>query len=400
MTAVDEAGRSAQKNGSSGVAAGAAFYTRLPAQADFDRVADPGAYAPLPSDWVLGVADVVTSTTAIAAGRYKAVNTAGAAVISALSNALGTLDFPFVFAGDGAAFAVPGTDAGVAEVALAATMAWVRRVLGLELRGGLVGVDAIRAAGRDLRVARFAASPEVAYAMFSGGGRDWAEAELKAGRLPAPQAPPAAEPDLSGLSCRFDDIAAEHGCILSLIVKPAGRPDDPGFLSALAEVLSDAEAGEGAMRPLSAERLAIHWPPPGLAWEAEIFGARGWPPVLRQGAAVLRTLAVRWAWGRARVGRFEAARYRRELVENSDFRKFDDGLLMTIDCTPLVADRIESHLLAAQQRMSIRFGLHRQDKAQITCVVPSALRPDHVHFVDGAAGGYAMAARDLKRRSA
>ena len=56
---------------------------------------------------MLGLSDIVRSTAAIAAGRYKAVNTAAAAVIAAVANALGDEDFPFVFGGDGASIALP-----------------------------------------------------------------------------------------------------------------------------------------------------------------------------------------------------------------------------------------------------------------------------------------------------
>ena len=42
------------------------------------------------------------------------------------------------------------------------------------------------------------------------------------------------------------------------------------------------------------------------------------------------------------------------------------------------------------------YGTHRQYQALMTCLVPSPLRDDHVHFVDGAAGGYASAAIKLK----
>ncbi len=108
-------------------------------------------------------------------------------MISAVSNALGTLDFPFVFTGDGASFAVGPDEVAGAEAALAATIAWVGSELGLALRGALVSVRAIRAAGADLRIARVAASANVDYAMFAGGGRDWAERELKAGRLDRPR---------------------------------------------------------------------------------------------------------------------------------------------------------------------------------------------------------------------
>jgi len=44
----------------------------------------------------------------------------------------------------------------------------------------------------------------------------------------------------------------------------------------------------------------------------------------------------------------------------------------------------------------LRFGLHRQGAALLTCIVQSALRSDHLHFLDGAAGGYAAAASRLK----
>ena len=89
----------------------AAFFTAVPPMAAFDRIGDLHHFVPLPDDWMIGVADVVGSTRAIADGRYKAVNMAGASVISAVSNALGTLDFPYIFAGDGASFAVAAPEA-------------------------------------------------------------------------------------------------------------------------------------------------------------------------------------------------------------------------------------------------------------------------------------------------
>jgi hypothetical protein len=97
-----------------------------------------------------------------------------------------------------------------------------------------------------------------------------------------------------------------------------------------------------------------------------------------------------------RVGGFDPARYNRQLVENTDFRKFDDGLRMTLDCTPDFADRVEALLMTAEAGGIARCGTHRQAAALMTCFVPSATRSDHVHFVDGATGGYAAAARIVK----
>ena len=83
------------------------FFGTLPIFAEFEGVADVSNYRPLPDNWALATADIVGSTGAIEAGRYKSVNMAGASVISALLNALGRRDLPFVFGGDGALVAFP-----------------------------------------------------------------------------------------------------------------------------------------------------------------------------------------------------------------------------------------------------------------------------------------------------
>ncbi|MCC8938256.1 DUF3095 family protein, partial [Bradyrhizobium sp. Arg68] len=95
------------------------FYGGIPVFRGFARLMDPALYAPLPDDWSVGVADIVESTKAIAAQRYKAVNMAGAAVVAAVTNALEGREFPFVFGGDGASFAIAPADFDKAREALA-----------------------------------------------------------------------------------------------------------------------------------------------------------------------------------------------------------------------------------------------------------------------------------------
>ena len=118
------------------------FYATVPIRRGFRSLMDPAQYTPLPDDWMVGIADIVESTKAIAEKRYKAVNMAGAAVIAAVTNALGGREFPFVFGGDGASFAVAPGDADTAREALAATAAWADGELGLTLRVALVPVAA------------------------------------------------------------------------------------------------------------------------------------------------------------------------------------------------------------------------------------------------------------------
>src|SRR6478672_3114489 len=96
------------------------FYEQVPVFRGFPRLMDDSLYRPLPDDWLIGSADVVNSTKAIQENRYKAVNMAGAAVIASVSNALGR-EFPFVFGGDGASFAVSPKWAEASRAALAST---------------------------------------------------------------------------------------------------------------------------------------------------------------------------------------------------------------------------------------------------------------------------------------
>src|SRR5450432_2048937 len=197
---------------------GEPFYGSIPVFRGFGSLMDPALYSPLPDDWSIGIADVVESTKAIAEQRYKAVNMAGASVIAAITNALDGREFPFVFGGDGASFAVAPADLERARAALAATATWVQESLNLVLRVALVPVSSVRAQGLDVRVARFAPSPNLSYAMFSGGGLGWAEASMKRGEFSVSMAPPDTQPDLTGLSCRFEEIPAMRWLILSVLI--------------------------------------------------------------------------------------------------------------------------------------------------------------------------------------
>ena len=224
------------------------FYAGLPVFSDFTQITDETRFAPLPDGWIVGAADVVQSTKAIAENRYKAVNMAGAAVIVAVTNALHGRDFPFVFGGDGASFAVSPADAPMARQALAETATWVNENLDLRLRIGMIPVADIRKAGFDVRVARYAPSPHIAIAMFSGGGLAWADAAIKRGEIAVPPAAPGAHPDLSGLSCRYELIPSQRGQVLSLVMAPGPKATLETFRTAVEAITRIVEKTPDASR--------------------------------------------------------------------------------------------------------------------------------------------------------
>ncbi len=371
------------------------FYGGIPVFRGFASLMDPALYSPLPDGWSIGVADIVESTRAIAEARYKAVNMAGAAVIAAVTNALEGREFPFVFGGDGASFAVSPDDLAAARAALAATASWVRDDLDLAMRVALVPIAAVRAQGLDVRVARFGPSPNLSYAMFSGGGLGWAEAAMKRGEFAVEVAPSGTQPDLTGLSCRFEEIPSARGLILSVLVVPTRNADAGAFRKVIEDIIALVERSPDAGRPVPTGGPPLRWPPAGVEFEAR--AQRGGSLFRRRAGVLAHTLfaylIMRYG---IKVGGFVPKTYVQQVVENSDFRKYDDGLRMILDCTSELERALTRRLGQAASAGVVRYGLHRQDAAMMTCFTPSALRSDHVHFIDGARGGYASAATALK----
>jgi hypothetical protein len=322
------------------------------------------------------------------------VNLAGAATISATANALDGDLVLFMFSGDGARFAIPPQHQDLARQALASVRAWASRDLDLDLRVGMVDVSTMRAAGFDIRAALWRASEDVRYALFVGDGVDWVDRELKQGSISFADEGADREPDLTGLSCQWGALRARNGTILSLIIKPVEAVASPAFASATSRVLKVLEASDSGS-PVPASGPPVRWPRETLPLQAKI-ARRGWAIWYRR-ARVFATTVMLWSVFKLglRIGGFSPNRYRREIAANTDFRKFDDGLIMTVDCSLETVASIRSILNQASAAGVLRYGMHEQEEALMTCFVPSALSPDHLHFVDGGGGGYAAAAKML-----
>ncbi|KIC13959.1 DUF3095 domain-containing protein [Leisingera sp. ANG-Vp] len=371
------------------------FYASLPKAPDFASLSGPEGFVPLPPDWHLCCTDIVNSTGLVAAGRYKTVNMIGASVIAAMRNALQGEAFPYIFGGDGASFAVPPCHRETAEQVLAALRSWTEAEYGIGLRAAMLPLSWVRAEGLDVQIARYAVSEHADFAMFSGGGLAWAEAQMKAGAFEVAAAPQADPPDLSGLSCRWSNTPARNGIILSVVAQPAPGTPAQAFARLSADLLDMAGELESNGHPVPETGPKLQFPPAGFALEAH--ASRGKSPLVLRKLYLLAhsAFAALLFITKRRVGGFDPVHYLSVLKANSDFRKFDDGLKMTLDCTPEIRDRIRMHLDQAAAEGLVHFGLHEQDAAMVTCIVPSPVEDGHVHFVDGAAGGYTQAAANL-----
>ena len=349
------------------------FFEDLPSFGRFSGVVDQRNFHDLPASWHLAAADIVSSTRAIESGRYKAVNMAGAGVISAVLNGLGRR-VPFVFGGDGAFLAIPPSAVDKTREALSAVQVWVAEELDLALRAALAPMSEVIARGLTVRVARFQAAPDVSYAMFTGGGVSWFDAEMKAGRYAVPAAGPGSRPDLTGLSCRWNPTRSDHGVIASMIVVPAGRTGGEEFSRLVSDIIALIAGEERDGHPLPAAGPDFRWPTrASIGIEARAGGTRRiW---LRKLGILFQTVVL-FVLDRTNgnLGTLNARRYRRELSQNSDFRKYDDGLKLTVDISESRLRGIEQRLEDAQRRGICRFGIHRQELGPHHLLRASAFR--------------------------
>jgi Protein of unknown function (DUF3095) len=157
------------------------------------------------------------------------------------------------------------------------------------MRIALVPVDCIRAQGLDVRVARFAPSPNVSYAMFSGGGLEWAEAAMRRGGFAVTPAPPGVRPDLTGLSCRFEEIPTARGLVLSLLIVPAGGANPDAFRAVIEDVVAVVAKSPEMSNPVRLAGLRLRWPPAGTELEARAAPNAGIPLFVRRAAVLART---------------------------------------------------------------------------------------------------------------
>lgn len=371
------------------------FFAELGTFHDFKDVAKPELYADLPDDWWVAIADVAGSTKAIEAGRYKEVNTLGASVITAALNAAKGVSLPYVFGGDGATLAYPGELRAEMERVFAITRKMADLQFGMDLRIGVFSVRALREKGSALRVAKFALSPQNGLAMFQGDGFKQAEFMLKdpTTRFTYEIAPASAvSPEIfNGLECRWNAIEPKNGVILSLIVVSEKSQIFPQVIEKIDDLVGSSQA------PITFEQLPMSWPPRFFRAEMRVRTAGLGP--LAKVKYWLKAMLVTFIGARVMkkggtIGDFDSKKYMTDLVANSDHRKFDEALRMVVDTSKVEADRLEDWLEQKRIRGDLCYGLFRSPAALMTCLVFSL--ENHVHFIDGAEGGYALAAKQLK----
>ena len=382
------------------------FYSDLPILADFAAISDFSKYAELPEDWQIVVADVEDSTGAIAAGQYKAVNILGVSIITSVLNIAQPLIIPSVFGGDGAALAIPARLAEDASKALVDVKMLALSQYGLNLRVGIVPVKVIKSAGYKILVARHRISESYLQAAFAGGGIEYAENLLKhetdgaAYRLQEREQTQVA--DFSGLECRWDNVPSKHGETISLIVKAIANDfeRESHFYNEVIAKIEDIYGNDETSHPLHSDGLQLRINEQQLGFETKLktFAKSKLAQMKYYLMIRFEVLLGIFLMGIAyKDNKMSWGDYKQEVVSNTDFKKFDGTLRQVLSGTAEQRLQLTDYLDACHKKGDCVFGIHTSNSALVTCLINNRA-DEHYHFVDGADGGYAMAAAAMKKQ--
>ncbi|MBD0266958.1 MAG: DUF3095 domain-containing protein [Cyanobacteria bacterium Co-bin8] len=381
------------------------FYAKLPAIDSFLNAIDADNFVAAPADWYIIVTDIIGSTQAIESGRYKEVNLLGACSIATVLNAVDHLEIPYVFGGDGASFLVPPSLLEKIKPQLLAVRQMAQAEFGLDLRVGIVPIAVVNQAGYEVKLTKLRISENYEQAVFTGGGLNFATELVKSpdtAHLYQLKTAELVQPNLAGLECRWQDILSQHGETISLIVLALAH-DAAGNTAIYRDVIQQiykAYGTEDDFHPIALNNLKLSLRTKRLIPETKVRShAKKW---LNRWLYLLRiqaetTLGVILMKFKLKVGDVDWGQYKSIVQAASDYKKFDDMLRMIIAGTPKQREILTQYLDAQYQAGNLIYGLHVSNRALMTCLVFER-NGRQVHFIDGADGGYTLAAKALKEK--
>lgn len=382
------------------------FYSDLPLLTNFIDITNPNNFVTVPNEWYIIITDIVGSTKAIEAGRYKDINLIGACSIIAILNIAADIEIPFIFGGDGASILIPPSLFVQAKTALLGTQHFSIEEFGLQLRVGIVPVSYVVAANHKVEIAKMRVSDTYNQGIFAGGGltyatqliKDPATADLF--RIQDRKIPE--KPDFSGLSCPWQDIFSPSGEAVSLLVlATANNFEEENFIyKAVLEEIGKIYGNVENFHPVIPTQIKFSLEPQSIYRIVKVHAKSN--NYLKRLFTIVKSAIERYILVFLKKFKIDTNNFNwqlmaKSLVDASDYRKFDDMLRMIIAGNTAQRQKLVDFLEKSYQAGKLVYGIHVSDRVLMTCLLPLGGTKE-VHLVDGADGGYALAAKDMKAR--
>jgi len=375
------------------------FYSRLPVNALplSELLMEEHLFFKVPDNWHVLITDVKNSTQAAMDGRHQTVNlVATGSIVAALNVAFkDNILVPFFFGGDGATFIIPPSLLHNTLVALQQHRENTKKNFDLDLRVGHVAVADIYANGDELRISKLKTSERFIIPVLLGHGLIYAERIIKGAETDYQQLISFTEElDMSGMHCRWDKIKPpiSNNEVVSLLVITKEGNQQSGIFKKVIEAIDTIYGTQESRKPISINRLKMvgSFKKISAEMKSRLGGFNAW--------YLVRT------WITTTIGKIyfktkKGKEYLYNLVDMSDTLVIDGKINTVITGTKEQREKLHQVLETLEQQDQILFGLHVSTESVMSCYVRN-LEDQHVHFIDGADGGYTKAAGVLKKKIA
>jgi len=361
---------------------------------------------PVPEDWYVIIADIEKSTKAIEEGRYKDVNTAGALATIAISNEFGTLEFPFIFGGDGATFLIPKEYLEKVKEILIATSVKVKEFFDLNMRIGIVPVKSLVEAGHTILMGKIQISPYYVQSAIIGDGIHVAENWIKNKEefIIKQNVLSFNEPNFKGYTCRWLDIPSPKEETIALIIylRTTSLIQEQEMLSQVFSLIESIYGPKWEHHPLYEKGLRSAISPRILWREAaarsgKTTGMNFFLELMRTYLELFVTIIAMKLKLPLKVYFYNLKEIKKFNIISSDYMKYDGMLKMILAGTKNSREKLINELDKLEQEGKINYGIHVSNRAILTCLLQTNSNQE-VHFVDVVNGGYTLAAKMLKNK--
>jgi hypothetical protein len=373
------------------------FYANLPVNKIplYQLLVDNQLFKEVPIDWCVIITDIKNSTSAVNSGLHENVNLiATGSIVTVLNIAFkANISVPFFFGGDGATFIVPPRIVDDVMKSLLKYRDNTLQNFNLDLRAGIVAVDEIYKKGHTLKISRFSSSETFSIPIILGDGLAYAEQIIKGeDYLLSGHNTASDEIDLSGMQCRWDKIEPPENSeeVVTLIVIAQNCEKQAGVFSKVIHHLDQVYGSAEKRQPISVSKLIFR----------TSFNSLGQEMKHRFGKIKIFELIKSWLiniYGYIYFRTQSGKKYLKQLVEMSDTLVIDGRINTVITGTEKQRLTLQNELNKLEKGDEILYALYVSGESIMSCYVRD-LEDDHIHFVDGAEGGYTQAAGILKQK--
>lgn len=374
------------------------FYSRLPVNqiALSDLLTEEHLFYKVPENWFVIVTDVKNSTLAVQNGLHETVNLVATGCIVATLNIAyrHNLNVPFFFGGDGATCIIPPSILQPVMQSLLIHQENTLKNFELDLRVGFVPVEDIYKKGFGLTISKFRSTSIFSIPVVLGDGLNYAEKVIKGEdhRLSVMKSDEE-NLNLEGMQCRWDRIAPPENYdeVISLLVIATNESEQGPAFRKVINFLDEIYGTPDKRQPISVNKLKLKATVTKLNLEMKVkFGHIRFLYLLYNRFVSL----FGWYYFQTREGKS----YLASMVDLADTLVIDGRINTVISGTAVQRAALVKALDGLEKAGEIRYGFFVSKESVMSCYVPGADNA-HIHFVDGAEGGYTKAAGVLKLKN-